>query len=74
MTFQLNYRGQLAIAARNPSEEINPRPGTPIADLIRAAAARHGEEFSRLILAADGTFRQLHLFGILDLFAIEGDQ
>ena len=68
MTIQLNYRGQLAIAARNPSEEINPRPGTPVADLIRAAAARHGEEFSKLILAADGSFRSTLLI------ALDGDQ
>ena len=68
MTIQLNYRGQLAIAAKCPSEEINPRPGTPVADLVRAAAARHGEEFAKLILDGDGTFRSTLLI------ALDGDQ
>ncbi len=68
MTIQLNYRGQLAIAAKGSTEEINPRPGTPVADLIRAAAARHGEEFSKLILAADGTGRSTLLI------ALDGEQ
>ena len=53
MTIQINYRGQLAIAAKISTQEINPRPGTMISDLIRAAAARHGEGFSKLTLAAD---------------------
>lgn len=68
MTVQLNYRGQLAIAAKSPSEVINPRPGTSIADLIRAAAARHGQDFARLVLADDGTFRSTLLV------ALDGDQ
>ncbi len=55
MTIQLNYRGQLAIAASAPSEEINPRPGTSVGDLIRAAAARHGQGFATLQL---GRMRQ----------------
>lgn len=68
MNIQLNYRGQLAIAAKCPSEEINPRPGTSIADIIRAAAARHGEDFSKLVLASDGTFRSTLLV------ALDGEQ
>jgi molybdopterin converting factor small subunit len=68
MTIQLNYRGQLAIAANSPSEEINPRPGTSVADVVRAAAARHGEAFAKLILATDGTFRSTLLI------ALDGDQ
>ena len=68
MTIQLNYRGQLAIAAKISTEEINPRPGTMISDLIRAAAARHGEGFSKLTLAADGSFRSTLLI------ALDGEQ
>jgi len=68
MTIQLNYRGQLAIAASSPTEEINPRPGTSIADVIRAAAARHGKDFSKLILGEDGNFRSTLLI------ALDGDQ
>lgn len=68
MTIQLNYRGQLAIAANTPSEEIDPRPGTTIADLVRAAAARHGGEFAKLILGNDGTLRSTLLI------ALDGDQ
>ena len=68
MTIRLNYRGQLAIAANAPSEEIDPRPGTSVADIVRAAAARHGEDFAKLILGADGSFRSTLLI------AIDGDQ
>lgn len=68
MTIQLHYRGQLAIAAKSPTEEINPRPGTTVADVIMAAAARHGRDFSDLILAADGSFRSTLLI------ALDGDQ
>ena len=68
MTIQLNYRGQLALAAKAPSEEINPRPGTTIADLIKAAAARHGQDFAKLILASDGSFRSTLLV------ALDGEQ
>lgn len=68
MTIQLNYRGQLAIAANTHSEEIEPSPETTIADLVRAAAARHGEEFARLVLAPDGLLRSTLLI------ALDGDQ
>lgn len=68
MTIQLNYRGQLAIAANCQSEEIHPRPGTRVADIIRAAAARHGPEFAKLIHSSDGPFRSTLLI------ALDGDQ
>ena len=68
MTIQLNYRGQLAMAAMRPSEEIDPRPGTKISDIIRAAAARNGHEFAKLVLASDGSFRNTLLI------ALDGEQ
>ncbi|MFT4549458.1 MAG: molybdopterin converting factor small subunit [Verrucomicrobiales bacterium] len=68
MPIQLNYRGQLALAASSPSEEIDPPAGATIADLIKQAATRHGADFAKLILAADGTFRSTLLV------ALDGEQ
>ncbi|MGI9244592.1 MAG: MoaD/ThiS family protein, partial [Verrucomicrobiales bacterium] len=58
----------LGIAAKTQSEEIDPRPGTTIGDLVLAAAARNGDEFARLVLDADGALRSSLLI------ALDGDQ
>jgi molybdopterin converting factor small subunit len=68
MKLKLDYAGQLGIAAGASAEEVDVSPGSTIAEIIVAAAGRHGSGFAELVQNRAGEIERTLLV------AIDGEQ
>lgn len=57
MTVHLEYTAQLKQAAGTSRETLDVPEGETLRGACRLAAARHGDEFRRLLLTAEGTLQ-----------------
>lgn len=73
MTVQLEYTAQLKRAAGTAREEIAVQEPATLSAVLANAAARHGEDFRRLLLTADGGPQPSLLLFVADAQVPAGD-
>ncbi len=66
LTITLIYAGQLAGEAGTPEEEVEAVVGTPLTDLLRGTATRHGGKFEHLLFDEEAALRRALVVSVDD--------